>query len=122
DLHLRQHVPLRARAAGELARAEQLDHGRPRAAPPPLGPRLPDDRAPEALLLGAVPVERELRAGLELDERVRGQDLAQCDEGFEDRSAGAEAVVLVTGGQDDLARGAEDRAAGEAVEQRALDA
>src|SRR5690606_7287447 len=70
----------------------------------------------------AIPIERELRAGLELEERVGGQDLAQRDEGFEDRGAGAEAVVLVTGGQDDLARGAEDRAAGEAVEQRALDA
>src|SRR5690606_29381894 len=52
----------------------------------------------------------------------RGQDLAQRDEGFEDRGAGAEAVVLVTRGQDDLAGDAEDRAAGEAVEQRALDA
>src|SRR5690606_38703583 len=111
-----------ARAAGELARAEQLDHGRPRAAPWSLGPRPPDDRAPEALVLCAFPVERELRAGLELDERIRGQDLAQRDEGFEDRGAGAEAVVLVTRGQDDLAGDAEDRADGEAVEQRELDA
>src|SRR5690606_39724619 len=122
DLELGEEAPLRRTAPLEGARAEEFDHRGPDPAEPAFGEAPPECGAPEPRTVRPVRVERELDAALELEEGVLGKDLAEGDEGLEDRRPRAEPVVAVPGREDELAGGAQDRAAGEAVKERAFHA
>ena len=119
DLDLRDGVPVGGPAFAEGPRREDLDHGGPGAAETMLGEggserRTPKDFPPE------FSARRELETRLEVQKAVSREDLAEGDERFQDGDAVPETPIPVSGGDDDFAGGAEDRAALQAVEQHPL--
>src|SRR3970040_276259 len=108
DLELRSNVPARVCAARHFARAQKLDHRRPCT---PVWPALsegPAERSAQHELILECAAGRKLGDRLHLDDAVSPQELAESDEGFEDRSTVAEAAILVAGRQHEVAADAQD--------------